>query len=124
MVGNSNTRWHWGTAPDAPEPAIPWDAWVFPDGTPVSHTEAAALRQYVSGVDEFFAFEDFLQRHVYDGDQYQLVQAGTMWALPAKSTVITGNRMDPGNSETRAPFQFDSAVSTDILVEASVCGNF
>ena len=27
MVGNSNTRWHWGTAPGTAEPAIPWDAW-------------------------------------------------------------------------------------------------
>ena len=33
MVGNSNTRWHWGTPAGSPEPAIPWDAWMFPDGT-------------------------------------------------------------------------------------------
>ena len=24
MVGNSNTRWHWGSRPGTPEPAIPW----------------------------------------------------------------------------------------------------
>ena len=25
------------------------DAWLFPDGTPISHTEAAAFRRYVTG---------------------------------------------------------------------------
>ena len=38
MVGNSNTRWHWGSPEGAAEPAIPWDGWLFPDGTPVSLT--------------------------------------------------------------------------------------
>ena len=45
QVGNSNTRWHWNTPTGAPEPAIPWDAWVFPDGAPISHTEVAAFRR-------------------------------------------------------------------------------
>ena len=60
MVGNSNTRWHWATAADSPEPAIPWDAWVFPDGTPISYTEVAAFRRYVTKVDDFIRFNDYL----------------------------------------------------------------
>jgi hypothetical protein len=54
-VGNSNTRWHWGSAPGAPEPAVPWCGMLFPDGTPVSYTEAAALRNYTTG-----GHDDFL----------------------------------------------------------------
>lgn len=40
MVGHSNTRWHWGQPGGAPEPAIPWCGSLYPDGTPVSYTEA------------------------------------------------------------------------------------
>mmetsp|Transcript_65223 Transcript_65223/g.129054 ORF Transcript_65223/g.129054 Transcript_65223/m.129054 type:complete len:147 (-) Transcript_65223:53-493(-) len=43
LVGHSMTRWHWGSAEGTAEPAIPWDAHMFPDGTPVSYTEAAAV---------------------------------------------------------------------------------
>lgn len=60
MVSNSNTRWQWGTEAEAPEVTIPWHQHVFPDGTPVSYTEAAAIRRYITGVDDFFYFEDFL----------------------------------------------------------------
>jgi len=60
MVGHSMTRWHWGTAEGTAEPAIPWDAHLFPDGTPVSFTEAAALRNYTTGVNDFLAFAAFL----------------------------------------------------------------
>ena len=45
FVGNDNTRWHWNSADGSPEPAVPWDGWLFPDGTPVSHTEAGAARR-------------------------------------------------------------------------------
>jgi len=60
MVGNDNTRWHWLSKPGSNEPAIPWHEHVFPDGTPVSYTEAGAIRRYVSGNDDFLFFEDFL----------------------------------------------------------------
>ena len=53
MVGNSMTRWHWATPAGAPEPAIPWCGMLYPDGSPVSYTEAAALRLYSRGQDDF-----------------------------------------------------------------------
>ena len=52
FVGNDNTRWSAGP-PCAPvtstsrlEPPIPWCGLLWPDGTPVSETEAAAIRRY------------------------------------------------------------------------------
>ncbi|XP_065187300.1 uncharacterized protein LOC135817924 [Sycon ciliatum] len=60
MVGNSNTRWHWNTKDGSPEPAIPWDAHLFPDGTPVSLTEAAALRNLTTEQDEFLYYNTSL----------------------------------------------------------------
>ena len=46
MVGHSQTRWHWGQAEGTAEPAIPWCGHLFPDGTPMSFTEATAIRRY------------------------------------------------------------------------------
>ena len=87
MVGNSNTRWHWGSAPGTPEPAIPWCGLLYPDGTPVSHTEAAALRRYMSGVDEFLFFDHFagpVTTTLADGDPSLALPAGAAyWAAPA-----------------------------------------
>ena len=59
-VGNSNTRWHWGSLPGTPEPAIPWCGWLWPGGTPVSYTEAAALRRYTTGEDDFIFLDHFM----------------------------------------------------------------
>eukprot|EP00729_Bicosta_minor_P016214 gene16214-26549_t len=56
MVGHSNTRWHWGQPGGAPEPAIPWCGSLYPDGTPVSYTEAGAIRKYTTGKDDFLFF--------------------------------------------------------------------
>lgn len=86
FVGNDNTRWHWGSPDGAKEPAIPWDGWLFPDGTPVSHTEAGASRRYVTGVDEFLSFSKFLTVPpvVEDGDAFLTVAAGSAWAAPLK----------------------------------------
>ena len=41
MTGHSQTRWHWGDPEGAAEPPIPWHSHLFPDGSPVSYTEAA-----------------------------------------------------------------------------------
>merc|ERR1712137_959608 len=60
MVGHSQTRWHWGDAEGIPEPPIPWHNHIYPDGTPVSFTEAAATRRYMTGKDEFIFVETFL----------------------------------------------------------------
>ena len=56
MVGHSNTRWHWTSKPGDPEPAVPWCGFLYPDGTPVSYTEAAAIRNYTTGTDDFLFF--------------------------------------------------------------------
>ena len=82
MVGNSNTRWHWGSPEGAAEPAVPWDGWMFPSGEPVSQTEAAALRRYVTGDDEFLFFEKFLSVPpiVEAGDAYLTVPSGAFWS--------------------------------------------
>lgn len=77
MVGLSNTRWHWNTPDGTAEPVIPWDGYMFPDGTPVSYTEAAAVRNWTRGVDEFLAFDDFLpQSYLTVGDQYLCLKPG------------------------------------------------
>eukprot|EP01045_Picozoa_sp_COSAG04_P008058 COSAG04_NODE_438_length_14426_cov_10.589795_9_plen_853_part_00 len=69
MVGNSNTRWSNGPPCVTPtaltkEPPIPWCGLLWPDGTPVSYTEAAATRRYLSGSSDFLMFEDFLPPRV------------------------------------------------------------
>jgi hypothetical protein len=71
MVGGSNTRWHWDTPDNSAEPVIPWDAHLFPDGTPVSYVEAAAIRNWTRGVNEFVAFDNFLpDTHAFTEDTY------------------------------------------------------
>ena len=84
MVGNSNTRWHWECSAGAPEPAIPFDAWLFPDGTPVSYTEAHAARHYITGRSDFLYFTDFLPQPPtanLSSDTYATVVAGRPLAL-------------------------------------------
>lgn len=87
FVGNDNTRWHWNSPDGADEPAIPWDGWLFPDGTPVSHTEAGAARRYVTGVDEFLSFSKFLSVPPVpeDGDAFLVLAAGTAWSAPLRN---------------------------------------
>ena len=95
MVGNSNTRWHWGSAPGTKEPAIPWCGMLFPDGTPVSHAEAGALRRYMGGADEFLAFDHFagpVTTTLADGDPFLTLRAGaTYWASPAPGADLGGD---------------------------------
>lgn len=81
MVGNSNTRWHWGTARGTAEPAIPWDAWIFPDGTPISFTEVTAFRRYATNgtTDDFARFDDFLPLQEHDGDVTYTLTAGATY---------------------------------------------
>lgn len=87
FVGNDNTRWHWGSPDESPEPAIPWDGWLFPDGTPVSHTEAGAARRLQTGVDEFLSFSKFLTDPPVpeDGDAFLTLEAGSAWSAPLKA---------------------------------------
>ena len=95
MVGNSNTRWHWGSPKGSNEPAIPWDGWLFPSGEPVSYTEAAALRRYVTGVDEFLLYSKFLPIPpiVEDGNAFLSLPPGTFWALPPSPSGPIGDAL-------------------------------
>jgi hypothetical protein len=114
MVGNSNTRWHWSTVDGAAEPAIPWDAWLFPDGTPISHTEAGALRRYMTGADEFLAFEDFLggpAAGVVDGDRTHALAPG---AAGSSATMPLGPSGAAGVGSGG-----DDSVSGGVLAEAA-----
>jgi len=80
MVSNSNTRWQWTAKPGDPEPAIPWHEHVFPNGSPVSYTEAAAIRRYVTGVDDFLCFEDFLKaNNPLSYEVYHAIHDGDRW---------------------------------------------
>ena len=102
-VGNSNTRWHWGSAAGAPEPAIPWCGLLFPDGTPVSHTEAAALRRYATGADELLFYTHFFPPPSANGT-----------ALPAGAPELAR----PAGQAWWAPA--DALGQGDVLVEASL----
>lgn len=59
MVGNSNCRWYWGTPEGAPEPTIPWCGLLWPDGSPVSLSEAEAIRRYATGASRALLHDDF-----------------------------------------------------------------
>ena len=63
MVGNTMTRWYWGIQPGRPEPVIPFDAHLFPDGTPISYTEVGIIRQYITNNEsEFVLLDTFLPK--------------------------------------------------------------
>ena len=99
FVGNSNTRWHWGSSPGTPEPAIAWCGMLLPDGSPVSFTESARLRQYVSGINAFLFYEDFMG--------------------PVTATLVDGK---PSLTLSRGEFYWASVapgvdISNDVLVE-------
>jgi len=115
FVGNDNTRWHWGSPDGAPEPAIPWDGYLFPDGTPVSHTEAGASRRYISGVDEFLSFSKFLTEPpvVEDGDAFLTIAAGAAWAAPLKPGVAS-----VGDGLFEASVWLDAGGAVSLLVRA------
>lgn len=82
MVGNSNTRWISGPPCYTPtaatlEPPIPWCGLLWPDGTPVSYTEAAATRKYLGHGDDFIVFDDFLEASAaLTGDTFLNLSAG------------------------------------------------
>jgi hypothetical protein len=109
MVGHSNTRWHWVSKHGDPEPAIPWCGFLYPDGTPVSYTEAAAIRNYTTGKNDFLYFQTGQGSQVSKGappQPYIIVNAsgwagwagdsgassgGTLYELSIWPDSITGN---------------------------------
>eukprot|EP00759_Apiculatamorpha_spiralis_P056528 PhF_6_TR817/c0_g1_i1/m.1242 len=77
MVGESNTRWHWNTPDNTPEPAIPWDGWLFADGTPVSFTEAAVTRNWTLGRNDLLHYSKWLPNtYAFETDTYLTLAAG------------------------------------------------
>jgi hypothetical protein len=47
------------------------DGYMFPDGTPVSHVEAAVIRNFTRGNNEFLYFNNFLPpTHLFVNDRY------------------------------------------------------
>ena len=85
LIGNSNSRWYWAAKEGTPEPHVPWLGFLWPDGTPVSFTEAAALREYGGGKPEFLAFDKWLlPTEIKDGDAWlTLPPGGAHWARGA-----------------------------------------
>ena len=124
FVGNDNTRWHWNTKDGSPEPAVPWDGLLFPDGTPVSYTEAAALRRYATGVDEFLSFSDFLAPGVVDADTYLTLTPGTPWQAPtavssSSPTVVAAEEIASGaGAATPTPMPTPTPTPTPKLMAA------
>lgn len=78
FCGNSNSRWFWASKENAPEPHIPYLGFLWPDGTPVSYTEAAAFRAYAgtAPVGEVYAFEKWIPARVMDGDRWLTLAPG------------------------------------------------
>ena len=48
FAANDNTRWHWDSPKNTPEPAIPWCGLLWPDGYPVSMTEITAIAEWTA----------------------------------------------------------------------------
>lgn len=68
--------------PITKEPPIPWCGLLWPDGTPVSFTEAAAIRRYLSptGESSFLLFDSFLPKNkaALTGDVVLNLSAGVV----------------------------------------------
>lgn len=79
MVGNTATRWNWLSKEGDPEPAVPWCGSLYPDGTPVSYTEAAAFRRYLGRGDDFLYLDTFLQPSANAGESYLAIGSGKTW---------------------------------------------
>ena len=89
MVGHSMTRYHWGDPEGTPEPAIPWCGSLYPDGSPVSYTEAAAIRRYTSGTDDFVFLETWLGSPM----PYRLINSTTPWVGWAPDTPLPSTEL-------------------------------
>jgi hypothetical protein len=94
MARNDNTRWHWGSKINTPEPAIPWCGLMWPDGLPVSYTEVAAggkvifMRPCI--LNEGFSIQNKTRGHENDFTAHGYTEAHAIAAwtgkLPASST--------------------------------------
>jgi hypothetical protein len=106
MVGNSNTRWSSGPPCIPPtaltkEPPIPWCGIIWPDGTPVSFTEAAAIRRYLSGVSDFLLLDTFLPAGdaALTHDVTLNLTDGVVGYYTTFSTVVNNNTTEEGRKQ-------------------------
>lgn len=123
MVGGSNTRWHWNTPDGSPEPVIPWDAHVFPDGTPVSYTEAALVRNWTLGRSDFLGYAGFLPTEWdFVGDAFLSLPSGSGWTLGVDAIPTGGgpHRSTAGGGPSPGFLAPPPGTLTNFLVEATV----
>jgi hypothetical protein len=79
MVGRSMTRWGWGSRAGDAEPAIPWCGMLYPDGSPVSYTEAGAFRTYLGQNDDFLYLNTFLPPSTDTTETFMTIEDGKEW---------------------------------------------
>ena len=86
VIGNSYSRYYWGSKLNAPEMHVPWLGMLWPEGTPVSFTEAAAMREYATGAaSTFLAFDKFLDPTlIRDGNSVLAIAAGSNHTVRGK----------------------------------------
>ena len=73
-----------------PEPPIPWHSHLYPDGTPVSFTEAAAIRRHVGGTDDFLALDTFLEPRADAPESFLSLEATQSHTLAARQPLSHG----------------------------------
>ena len=120
MVGNSNTRWHWDSRPGTPEPAIPWCGMLWPDGFPVSYTEAFALKNYTEpgAVAQPVAFETFLPADkVASGDTFLTINTTAGYELPLAALLPSAFVLE--TTVWPAPTQNHSDAATVALLDGT-----
>lgn len=58
---------------------MPWCGMLYPDGTPVSYTEAAAFRSYLGHGDDFMYLNTWLEPSVAAAETYLTIASGSIW---------------------------------------------
>ncbi len=106
MVGNVNARWIWGSAPNTPEPTLPWCGLLWPDCTPVSLAESEAVRSYATGEHRALFFDDF--------QDISPVQPSPKWTGYGSSSSLGVLRLQSGRKVVTGNTQW-----TDYVVETA-----
>jgi hypothetical protein len=110
-VGNSHTRWHWGTRDGSPEPTIPWDAHIHVDQTPISYTEAGLIQAYTKGTSPFYAVSTFMP------DSYTNPRDFFLSVAPSKPTKLSSDPTSDGIYEVS--FWPNATVTFSLYILAS-----
>jgi hypothetical protein len=80
------------------EPAVPWCGMLYPDGTPVSYTEAAAFRRYLGHGDDFLYLNTWLQPAVTAAENYFTIASGSSWESGWKPAATVSGGGGSGSS--------------------------